>query len=208
VVERTAIVAYGDSDVAHVLRSAPVLDRPATAELVRKAFPDNRIDDAGDALLYDCIDPGQDMAYVGSFRGVELICSWRLVDYRPSQAARRCLPPARLPHVYLHSMDGGTNRIAFAAWQSGTMVRSLSLAADDEVVENLGEPLAFETPFWAGERTADPDESDGVAYAYPFRPRELAEEALRAFFGFGLDGMRSVDDVDPEVIPLLGYRIR
>jgi hypothetical protein len=208
VVERTAIVAYGDSDVAHVLRSAPVLDRTATAELVRKAFPDNRIDDAGDALLYDCLDPAEDLAYVGSFRGVDLICSWRLVDQRPSQAARRCLPAARLPNVYLHSMHGATNRIAFAAWQSGTLVRSLSLAADDEVVENLGEPLPFEAPFWAGERTADPDESDGVAYAYPFHPRDLGEEALRAFLGFGLGGMGSLDEVDPEVIPLVGYRIR
>lgn len=191
--EKTAIVAYGESDVVHVLRAAPVLDRRATAELVRKAFPDNQIGEVGGALLFDCLDPPADIAYVGCFRGLDLICSWQLVGQRPSEAARRCLAPARLPNVYLHAMDSSTDWCAFAQWTDGGLVRSLSLAPDDGVAENLGDLLPFEAPFWAGDIDLD--------------AMALGEEALHAFFGFRLAGMATVDDVDPEVIPLVGYRI-
>jgi hypothetical protein len=37
---------------------------------------------------------------------------------------------------------------------------------------------------------------------------ELGEEALMVFSGFRMDGMRNNDDVDPEVIPPAGHRLR
>ncbi|MEU3773143.1 hypothetical protein AB0F11_08010 [Streptomyces sp. NPDC032472] len=43
-------------------------------------------------------------------------------------------------------------------------------------------------------------------YALPFHPLELGDEALRAFFGFLLEGCASPEDVDPDWIPLLGFR--
>jgi hypothetical protein len=189
---RTAIVAYGEDDVQHVLRAAPVLDRPATAKLVRKVFPDNRIDDAGDALLIDALNPPKDIAYIGCFPDLDLVCSWLLVGDRPSELAKRCLWAASGPNVYLHNLDG-VDWLAFAHWSDGELVRSLCLAPKDGITENVGDPLPFEAPFWASDHRVT--------------PLELGEEALHAFFGFRLDGMRSVDDVDPEVIPLVGYRI-
>ncbi|MEE1813740.1 hypothetical protein PUR59_01620 [Streptomyces sp. SP18ES09] len=44
-------------------------------------------------------------------------------------------------------------------------------------------------------------------YALPFHPSELGNEALRAFFGFLPEGTPSPEDVDPDAVPLLGFRL-
>ncbi|MFB6631994.1 hypothetical protein ACFCWY_19025 [Streptomyces sp. NPDC056362] len=44
-------------------------------------------------------------------------------------------------------------------------------------------------------------------YALPFHPLELGNEALRAFFGFLLEGTPAPEDVDPDAVPLLGFRL-
>jgi hypothetical protein len=71
-------------------------------------------------------------------------------------------------------------------------VRSLSISPG-KVYEDIGDPLSFEPPLRTGGRRPD--------------PLALGRTALHAFFGFRLEGTDSVDDVDPEVIPLVGYRI-
>ncbi|MFB7542611.1 hypothetical protein ACFC0N_22280 [Streptomyces zaomyceticus] len=38
-------------------------------------------------------------------------------------------------------------------------------------------------------------------------PPELCNEALRAFFGFLLEGRPALDDVGPDEVPLLGFRL-
>ncbi len=184
-------MAYGVVDVPHVLRAAPVLDRTGTMELVRKTFPEAQIDGAGDALLADSLDPADGMAYVGCFPDLDLVCSWLLMGERPSEAVNGRRSPQR-PHTYLHSLDLATKWCAFAVWCDGNLVRSLSVSPR-RVYEDLGDPLPFEAPFRSGKREPDP-----VA---------LGEEALYAFFGFRLEPADTVDDVDPEVIPLVGYRI-
>ena len=43
-------------------------------------------------------------------------------------------------------------------------------------------------------------------YPLPFHSLELGEEALRALFGFALEGNLEETDVDPYEIPLQGFR--
>ncbi|MEU4077228.1 hypothetical protein AB0F26_08920 [Streptomyces venezuelae] len=50
-------------------------------------------------------------------------------------------------------------------------------------------------------------EWDEEPYALPFHPLELGNEALRAFFGFLLEGRPLAEDVDPDEVPLLGFRL-
>ncbi|WP_420719932.1 DUF6928 family protein [Streptomyces sp. NA13] len=40
-------------------------------------------------------------------------------------------------------------------WEDGHLLRSLSLSPDSGVIENIGTPLPFEQPYWAGDRPAD-----------------------------------------------------
>jgi hypothetical protein len=37
---------------------------------------------------------------------------------------------------------------AYATWQEGRLVRSLSVSPDDGVIEDIGTPLPFEQPYW------------------------------------------------------------
>ncbi|MGW4743914.1 DUF6928 family protein [Streptomyces sp. NPDC004290] len=71
-----------------------------------------------------------------------------------------------------------------------------------------GDPLPFETPYWAGHHPVEVDpEWHEEPYTLPFHPLELGNEALRAFFGFLLEGTPAPEDVDPDAVPLLGFRL-
>ncbi len=71
--------------------------------------------------------------------------------------------------------------LAFAVWEDGRLVRSLSLSSDDGVMEDVGDPMPFEAAYWGGEYPVphDPEWSD-EPYPLPFHPLELGEVALGA----------------------------
>ncbi|MEU6862169.1 hypothetical protein ABZ924_02635 [Streptomyces sp. NPDC046876] len=147
------------------------------------------------------------LTYAGSFPSVDLVCDRRLMFVRPSEVSVHVLEAAAGRRVILHAMHSVSDWLAFAVWEDGRLRRSLSLSPDGGIVEDIGDPFPFETPFWAGDRPVDPDpEWEEEPYALPFHPLELGNEALRAFFGFLLEGHPSVEDVDPDGIPLLGFR--
>lgn len=185
-------MAYTDTTVLDVLRAAPVLDREATRALVARLFPDREIEPAGDELLHHARNPAEDVAYVGCFPGLDLVCSWQLVAERPSDAERRILagPPRR--SVLLHAMHGAVEWCAFGLWVDGRLVRGVSTSPGG-VAEDVGERLPFE---------ASARDGDGTG------PCDWGEQALQKYFGFRCDAESGVDDVDPEVVPLVGYRIR
>lgn len=102
--------------------------------------------------------------------------------------------------MFMHSVvDYG----AFAVWEHGDLRRSVSLAPDDGILENVGDAFAFEAPYWDGYRPVDhaPD------YPLPFHPLDFADEALLACFGFGLERPSSTYSIDPGTIELPAYRI-
>jgi hypothetical protein len=75
---------------------------------------------------------------------------------------------------------------AFAHWNNGRLVRSLSLSPDSGILEDIGLKLAFEEPYWSGQHPAGDDEDD--EYPLPFHPLDLGEAALSEFFGGQIDG--------------------
>jgi hypothetical protein len=81
-----------------------------------------------------------------------------------------------------------------AVWASGELVRSLSLSLSlpRRIVEDIGEPLEFERPFWASRQAA----TDRHPGALGFHPLDLGEQAMRFLFGFALEGRTGPDDVD------------
>jgi hypothetical protein len=98
---------------------------------------------------------------------------------------------------------------AYAVWpDDGTLLRALSLAPDSGIIEDTGTPLAFEEPYWAGDRPAIIDDDDRPPYPFPSHPIELAEGALRALFGFNYEGARLDDDPDLERIVLAGFAVQ
>jgi hypothetical protein len=105
--------------------------------------------------------------------------------------------------VYLHAMHSVVDWFAFAKWNNGHLVRSLSLSPESGILEDIGERLPFEEPFWSGQRPAADGEDE---YPFQFHPLELGEAALKEFFGYQLEGPIDRSLLEPESVLLIKYK--
>src|SRR5215469_4145357 len=111
--------------------------------------------------------------------------------------------------VYVHAMHSVVDWFALGVWgPDGELKRALSVSGGNaELIEDIGEHLAFEGPFWAGEFPATEDEEE---YPFPFHPLELSEAALDNLFGFVFEGYTAMfggDSVDPFEVTLAAFRL-
>ncbi|WP_372441967.1 DUF6928 family protein [Actinoplanes campanulatus] len=106
----------------------------------------------------------------------------------------------------MHGMHSVSDSLSFAVCEDGELVHSLCLSPDDGIEENIGEPYDFELPYRAGEHPVEPMFSEDP-YPLPFHPLELGELALRAFFGFIVEGKIEPDDIDPLDVHLHAFRV-
>ena len=141
--------------------------------------------------------------------GATIVCTGAVALDRPTQLDARFLAEGLGRTVYVHAMHSVVDWFALGVWgPDGELQRSLSLSgADEEIIENIGDLLAFERPFWAGDLPATDDEED---YPFPFHPLELGEAALDHLFGFVFEGYTGMPDntsVDPFGVTLAGFRL-
>ncbi|MFJ4472301.1 DUF6928 family protein [Streptomyces sp. NPDC089424] len=155
--------------------------------------------------------PPTGTAYAASWPGVDVIGDQRVMIDAPSQLPEHLVAASAGRRLVLHAMHSVVDRLAFAVWEDGHLLRSLSLSPESGIVESIGEPLPFEVPYWTGDRPADvipwPDEGE-EPYPLPFHPLELGEDALRALCGFIQEGRPEPDDVDADSIRLHGFQVR
>ena len=197
---KTWMVAYSEAAADKVLKSQPQLDRIRARELATQLFPMARIEpDEDGSLMFTCPDNAH--IYIGCFPGLSIVAAKEFAIDNPSQISRAFLDVAKGRTVYLHAMHSVVDWFAFAIWEKGSLVRSLSLSPDSGIIEDIGKRLAFEEPFWAGKHPVEGDE-----YPLPFHPLDLGEEALFTLFGYRLEG--PIDDVqiEPDDIPLCGFK--
>jgi hypothetical protein len=171
-----------------------VLDKPATRALAERLFPGADLAEIGDQLLADALNPPEQVAYVGCFPGLDLVCGWTIMPDRPSLLDPAVLAATERSNAYLHAVHADADWCSFGVWRDGVLVRACSAGPDDGLLEDLGDHLAFERDFWG----------DGRLTAAPFA---LGQAALHALFGIALPADQHIDDVDPELIPVVGYRI-
>lgn len=198
---KTWMLVYADENASAALRSGHQLDRDATLQLAKTLFPKDKLDPIGEGnLSYTC--PPDDELHAGSFPNVSILAAKEFgIDY-----------PSKLPvsfirgrgTVDLHAMHSVVDWFAFAQWNNGHLVRSLSLSPDSGILEDIGQRLPFEEPFWSGQHPATDDDQDD--YPFPFHPRELGEATLKEFFGYQLEGLIDPTLLEPESIPLIKYR--
>ncbi|GAA1520690.1 hypothetical protein GCM10009827_040490 [Dactylosporangium maewongense] len=206
---KTSLLAYTDGDVAELLRAGAVARPDATVALIARVFPGWTVEPADATSLDDAVHPPDGTAYAGAFPGVDLVCDRRLPLGAPSRLPDHLIEPGRHRRVISHAMHSVSDWFAFSVWDNGELVRSLSLDPDNGVVENAGEPFAFEAPFWSGEHPVLPTQGwpDQGPYPLPFHPLDLGEAALRGLFGFILEGSPSQADIDPDAVELHGFRL-
>lgn len=151
---KTALLVYASGHPADLLRLPPPPDPARTSALVAATHPGwTGTSGAADSSLDDDIYPPEGSVYAGSFPGVDVLCDREvMVDY-PSQLPAPYHGPGAGRQMILHAYHSVVDWFAYAVWRDGDLVRSLSVNPD-EVFEDVGAPLPFEAPFWAGGRPA------------------------------------------------------
>ena len=203
---KTWMLIYSDSPVREILSNKPVLDRNESAKLAQRIFPEETLMPIEDAnLAYT--SPPDDELFVGCFYGLSIIAAGDFgVDY-PSKLPSNWIKLCNRKYVYLHAMHSVVDWFAYAIWENGTLIRSLSLSPDSGILEDIGEKSTFEIPYWAGEHPAvEPGEDE--EYPLIFHPLELGEVALSSLFGYVLEGYVQPEHIDPSEIPLLAFKRR
>jgi hypothetical protein len=206
---KDSFICYADTDVATVLARRPEIDRGATDALVQRLFANRVVSATEDGTLGEHANPPEGLVYAAVWPGAAIVCTSQVALDRPSQVDRRFLVEGRGRTVYVHAMHSVVDWFAYAVWgPDAVLQRALSVSSDEEVIEEVGERLPFEQPFWAGAFPATEDDDDD--YPLPFHPLELSEAALGNLFGFVFEGypdMTRGDSVDPFDITLAGYRL-
>jgi hypothetical protein len=199
------MLVLADTDAREALAAKPQLDRPATQTLAQALFPGETLEPIGNGDLSFTCPPNKEL-HIACFPGVSIVAAKEFgIDY-PSKLPQRFLAAGGGGTVTLHAMHSVVDWFAYAVWRNGQLLRSLSLSPDNGIIEDIGLRLPFEEPYWSGARPAvDPDdEQDG--YPLPFHPLDLGGEALKALFGYQLEGEIDSSLLEPESIPLMRYK--
>jgi hypothetical protein len=196
-----------DGDLPAALHQARTPDEAATTAMLERLYEGffiDRVDE--EETLFEGVYPPEGVTYAGCFPGVDIVCDQRfMIDY-PSRLPEELVAASQGRWLVSHAMHSVVDWLAFSVWGDGQLLRSLSLSPDSGILEDFGELLYFEDPYWAGQRPLD-DDPDDEPYPLPFHPLQLGEDALRGLFGFVLEGEPRDGDVDTHAVHLLGYKI-
>lgn len=202
---KTWMLVYADDDAREALANNPQMDREKNAELASRLFPGEELVPLDDGDLVFACPPDKELM-IACFPGISILAAKEFgIDY-PSRLHPRFIEEGRDKTISLHAMHSVVDWFAFAQWKNGELVRSLSVSPDSGVMEDIGTRYDFEEPYWAGQRPAVDDDEDDDAYPLPFHPLDMAEDALKALFGYQIEGFIDESLVDPESIPLARYR--
>jgi hypothetical protein len=201
---KTWMLVISDRNARKALAARPSLNRTATQNLGETLFPGEKLEPIGDGdLSHTC--PPDDELHIGCFEGVSVIAAKEFgIDY-PSKLGHRFVAAGGNGMVTLHAMHSVVDWFAYAIWAKGKLERALSLSPDSGILEDIGERLPFEEPYWAGKHPAVAEEEEKDAYPFPFHPLELGEAALKDQFGYAIEG--AIEDAEfAESIPLIRYK--
>lgn len=199
---KTRMLITSAGNACETLTKRPSLDRDAAQAYAQSLFPNETLSQIEDGHL-SYTNPPDDQLRVGSYGDAKVLAAKEFgMDY-PSMLAKQFIPKSGV--TTLHAMHSSVDWFAFAHWIDGRLIRALSLSPDSGVLEDIGEHMEFEKPYWAGEFPAV-EEGEEDEYPFDFHPLELAEAALLHFFGYQLEGYVDRDLVDPEEFPLLRFK--
>jgi hypothetical protein len=200
---KTWMLVYSEGDAPHILAKYPEIDRGKTLQLVTTAFPKHKIADLEDTTLLNTCPPRRKLI-AGWFPGVSILAAEEFgIDY-PSKLTAHYVGLAGSKKTYLFAMHSVVDFFAFAVWESGVLTRSLSVSSESGIIEDIGDRLAFELPFWSGVHPAvDPEDDAREKHPLKFHPLELGDATLSNLMGFSMESPYPTDIVDPQKIQLM-----
>ena len=202
---KTWMFVSSEASSRELLKSEPVLDRDATLALAKQLFPSEKLIALADGTLANTCPPDGELV-IGCFPNLTIVAAKEFgIDF-PSRMPVSLRDALKGRTTCLHAMHSAVDWLAFAVWQDGQLVRSLSLSPDSGVMEDIGTRLPFEEAYWSGLHPALDPEEDQSAYPFAFHPLELGEAALLEFFGYQLEGVADASQLDPETIELMRFK--
>lgn len=205
---KASTIWYVDApDPANVLRENPEPDADAARALVGALFPEMNVFPLGSGTLADSTGVAPGEVYVGSYPGLTVVCGTNLNLRKPSTIDETWTRPLASEQTYLVCTDPGAAWGSFAYWERGELRRSFS-ATPVEIHENLGLPLLWERPFWAGEHPLPfPPGVFPDPQSLPFHPSEFAEAANAEWLGYRYTPPVRDGELDPATVGLCGFAV-
>ena len=205
---KTWMLVYSDGDAAKTLKSKPALDRAKTEKMVKTVFAGQKLTVVDEDVDLSMTDPPSKHIYAGCYGDVFIIAHDIFCLDLPSKLFEVC-PGAKFGNtLQLHTTYSVVDFFAYGVWKDGKLQRSLSMSANDGILEDIGEKAAFEIPYWNGEHPVyDPeDEDDEDNYPFVFHPLDMGQAALESMFGYVLEGTVTPDQIEPEEFPLMVFK--
>jgi len=201
-VSTSFVVRCEGGDVGAILSDRPANDADGAERLVRRLYPGRSVTRDSGGNLMRSANPQPGLVFVGCFPELDIVCTAD-ASIAWVEAHGDVLFGADAD-TYLHSMNSVMDWCSIAIWQEGALMRAVSLAPDQGILDNTGARLPFEGPYWAGEHPVEFDPAfDEQEYPLPFYPLEFGDDALNYMFGFSYD--RPFDLVNPSEVQLVGY---
>lgn len=173
---------------------------PSATDVVSILFPRSRYESLGQGTLEQDGFPNRGDINVGTFERGTVVATRDAMLFNPTKLSTRYLkaPPSR--DVILLAQQSVYDMFAFGHWIDGQLRRSISVNPVGKVWESIGDPEAFEDPFWTRERPVGSD------YPLPFHPLDMAEAAIRTYLGIYVEGQPAPGLVGPDRIQLELFR--
>ncbi|MGW4237326.1 DUF6928 family protein [Streptomyces sp. NPDC004749] len=198
---KAAVVVFAEAEPERAFREAVAIDHAKSKRLAETVLCTTS-HETGLLPLDLAVWPDSGIVCAASLPGYEVVCSRELARHQPSELTEWISRLADGRDAYAVFMHSAEDWGAFAVWSEGHLLRSLSANPDSGVIEDVGEHLSFEVPFWEGEHSVRSE----AGYSLPFHPIDFGNEALREFFGFILEGREDESCVDPEEVDIPAFR--
>ncbi len=205
---KASTIWYVDSpDPIQLLRRVESSDWDAAAVLVKKLFPDKTAVPTRQASIGDSAGVAENEVFVGCYSGITVVCNAELAVAAPSTLPESWTGPTSPERTYLLTTNPANAWGAFAYWERGSLRRSFS-ASPIYIYEDIGLPLVWERPFWAGDRPLIyPPGVMPDPQSLPFHPQEFAETANAEWLGFRYTGAPRGSEFDPSTLPVCGFTL-
>lgn len=154
---KTEMLAFAAGDIADVLHRPGVSDPAAAEELVRRLAPGWQVEPAEGESLAEATYPPEDTVYGLSIPGLDLVCGLGYLRRSGSSLPEHVLEEGVGRRIVVHRMHSGVDGCEFALWSEGVLVRAIGIDGVNGVVEDIGDPLPFEAPFWSGRHPHEPE---------------------------------------------------
>ena len=171
------------ADPARIIAAEPRADRGFGRKYLAQLNPAWPITPIGEFTLNRSAHASAGEYYVAGFPGVTIVQTILTDTPALSDISPRLLDSVPAAEVYAFAVNEESGYGGIAHWRGGVLKRSLC-AERSRTYEDVGLPVPFEAPFWAGERA---EAIGGISL--PFEPVDLVAAAQQAWLGV---------DVSPE----------